>query len=225
VERSEPNPKKPTGPPHHGLFRAQFAATPPPISSSSKRFVAVADSQPLRGVASPMCSSPAWTTPRSVIVAWGGSSRWWWPWRGRTRKRGPRTACRTCRGCGTPSISTPSPAASSHSYPASTRGALLMLQRCPCDRFNWRLTIAFFYFAVRKRMKKYSADTVYFTFEKGTRFLLSWNLAWLTWLHAETAVLDGGFCFFNSLGLRFSFTFQLVVTKSNVCMVYHDKRA
>jgi hypothetical protein len=60
-----------------------------------------------------------------------------------------------------------------------------MLQRCPRDRFNWRLTsfsccsestIAFFYFAVRKRMKNYSADTVYFTFEKGTRFLLSWNL-------------------------------------------------
>ena len=43
-----------------------------------------------------------------------------------------------------------------------------MLQRCPSDRFNWRLTsfgccseatVALFYFAVRKRVGNYSADT------------------------------------------------------------------
>ena len=44
---------------------------------------------------------------------------------------------------------------------------------------------------------------------RGVRFLCSWNLACLTWLHAETVVLDGGYCFCDSLGLRYSFKFQL----------------
>jgi hypothetical protein len=67
-----------------------------------------------------------------------------------------------------PSTSTPSPAAPSHCSLASTRGALLMLQHCPCDRLNWPLAIfgcssevtSIFYicFAVRKRVGNYSAD-------------------------------------------------------------------
>jgi hypothetical protein len=82
---------RPTSP--RPVPRPKFAATPPPICSSSKRLVAVADSQPLRSVASPVCSSPASTTPRiviveAVLVADGGHGE-----EGRGRgARGPRAA-------------------------------------------------------------------------------------------------------------------------------------